>query len=93
MAHINKRTYLALQNLKSNEYRSQKSDSRVFCRQAHMRQKYFYVTEKKAQLAIRFSNGEITRAYECGTCMGWHTTSKSEEDYKNQKQSHKKVIV
>ena len=81
MAHLNKRAYSALKNIENKEYRSLNSTSRVFCRQARMRQKTFYATEKKALLAIRFGNGDLVRPYECATCMGWHTTSKTKTEY------------
>jgi len=81
---------MSKQKINETEYRSLKSDSRVFCRQAGMRQKYYFATEKKAELAIRFCNGEIVRSYYCNTCIGWHTTSKSEEEYTNKKLAFEK---
>jgi len=70
-------------NILEKCYRSYNSKSMTHCFTAK-RNKILYESEKKAELAIKFSNGDIVRSYPCRTCMGWHTTSKTEEEY-NQK--------
>lgn len=82
-----------MHNIINKGYRSLKSDSRVFCKKANMRQKYFFATEKKAYLAIKFSNGDIVRSYFCETCLGWHTTSKTEEEYMNKRLEYPKFQI
>ena len=76
MSKYSKRQWKQLKELKKQSYRSQKSDNRIFCRQAG-RQKYLYESERKAQVALKF-NREIgnKRYYVCDSCMGYHTTSK-----------------
>lgn len=85
MAHMSKRTYNALQDIKNTGYRSLKSDNRVFCRQANMRAKFYYATEKKAEIAIRFGQQHgLVRYYYCSSCVGFHTTSKEKHSLQSQ---------
>ncbi len=52
-----------------------KSDNYLYCPDAH-KNKFNYSTEKKAQLAIQYSNGSTVRFYHCNKCCSYHTTSK-----------------
>ena len=72
-------------NINEKIYRSYTSKSMTHCN-AINRNKILYESEKKASLAIKFSNGKIIRSYPCRSCMGWHTTSKTKEEYFDRKQ-------
>lgn len=83
MAHghaRNKREYKEMQTAKTRKHISYKSDNRVVCI-ATGRQKFVYPTLKKAELACSYSGDDLQRPYYCKGCCGWHTTSKTQEEY------------
>lgn len=90
MSKIPKRKWLRIQELKNNDHISLKNNSRVYCRSAR-KNKFLYVNELKAKNALKYNveNGAV-RYYPCDSCMGFHLTSKTlEEYYKNRREFSK----
>lgn len=56
-----------------------KAQHSLFCLGAG-KHKIQYATEKKAQRAIEYHNGDVIRAYYCFYCNAWHTTSQPKKD-------------
>lgn len=88
MAKLTKREWVKRQkvreNIKEKIYRSYNSQSMTWC-YVIRRKKLLFESKKKADLAVKYSNGELERSYVCRTCMGWHTTSKTEEEYNHKR--------
>lgn len=84
MAKLSEREWVKRQkvreNIKEKIYRSYNSQSMTWC-YVIKRKKFLFESEKKADLAVKFSNGRLDRSYVCLSCMGWHTTSETEEEY------------
>jgi hypothetical protein len=89
MSKLTKRQWLQNRKARENEHISLKNNSRVYCRQAK-RNKFLYVSELKAKLALKYNaeNG-AERYYACNSCMGYHITSETIEEYMSKKNSYK----
>ena len=75
----NKHEYRRCNKAEHREHVSNKSDNRVVCI-ATGRPKFLYPTLKKAELACSFSK-DLQRPYYCKGCCGYHTTSKTKDEY------------
>lgn len=77
----NKHEYNRYNKAENSEHISNKSDSRIICL-ATGRPKFSYPTLKKAELACSYSK-DLQRPYYCKGCCGYHTTSKTKDEYYN----------
>lgn len=87
MSSINKREWSRRQRARGNDHISLASDNYVHC-PVIGRSKFLYENETKAKFALKFNkeNG-AARYYVCRGCMGYHLTSKTEDEYRTKRQS------